>query len=267
MWCISEVNFPPFSRSAAWRIRSSACLTRARPCIRCMSRCNEFPLTRPLLSTASAAGRPALFGRFFDSMGLSDSSGLCIIGYAFRLPSAPQIAFDRGEAGGLPDSSNVCPHMHGVSDPGWPQPVSHNDVLNVAFRLPRRRRHHRLEGFRGSTPSLCVPLSTLRPQPHDRRRMTRGRGGLLSLPRMALSSTTLCLLTGALRGSITSLALRPVCRTVYASACSLPLTLQDSFPGGWLGLVGEGISPSEWVRLRLGALNSCGPASDDHAAY
>src|SRR6266581_8093451 len=121
----------------------------------------------------------------------------------FGFPLRPQIAFDRGEAGGLPDSSNVCPHMHGVSDPGWPQPVSHNDVLNVAFRLPRRRRHHRLEGFRGSTPSLCVPLSTLRPQPHDRRRMTRGRGGLLSLPRMALSSTTLCLLTGALRGSIT----------------------------------------------------------------
>src|SRR5712691_6904600 len=168
-----------------------------------MSRCNEFPLTRPLLSTSSAAGCPALFGRFFDNMGLSDSSGLCIIGYAFRLPSAPHVAFDRGEAGGLPDSSSVCPHMHGVSDPGWPQPVSHNDVLNVAFRLPRRRRHHRLEGFRGSTPSLCVPLSTLRPQPHDRRRMTRGRGGLLSLPRMALSSTTLCLLTGALRGSIT----------------------------------------------------------------
>src|SRR6266487_2590569 len=165
-----------------------------------MSRCSEFPSTRPLLSTASATGRPALFGRFFDTTGLSDSSSLFIIGYAFRLPSAPQIAFDRGEAGGLPDSSNVCPHMHGVSDPGWPQPVSHNDVLNVAFRLPRRRRHHRLEGFRGSTPSLCVPLSTLRPQPHDRRRMTRGRGGLLSLPRMALSSTALCLLTGALVG-------------------------------------------------------------------
>src|SRR6266568_6126686 len=206
MWCISEVNFPPFSRSAAWRIRSSACLTRSRPCIRCMSRCSEFPSTRPLLSTASATGRPALFGRFFDTTGLSDSSSLFIVGYAFRLPSAPHVAFDRGEAGGLPDSSSVCPHMHGVSDPGWPQPVSHNDVLNVAFRLPRRRRHHRLAGFRGSTPSLCVPLSTLRPQPHDRRRMTRGRGGLLSLPRMALSSTTLCLLTGALRGSIASLS-------------------------------------------------------------
>src|SRR6266508_622940 len=218
-----------------------------------MSRCNEFPLTRPLLSTSSAAGCPALFGRFFDSMGLSDSSGLCIIGYAFRLPSAPQVAFDRGEAGGLPDSSNVCPHMHGVSDPGWPQPVSHNDVLNVAFRLPRRRRHHQLEGFRGSTPSLCVPLSTLRPQPHDRRRMTRGRGGLLSLPRMALSSTTLCLLTGALRGSIASLSLWPVGRSIHASLWLLPRTAQNSTPAGWLGLGGEGIAPPGWMRFRLGA--------------
>jgi|SRR4051794_30054388 len=174
-------------------MRPSACFTRARPCIRYVSRWNAFPLTRPLLSTPSAAGWPALFGRFIDTMGLSDSSDLFILGYAFRLPSAPHVAFDRGEAGGLPDSSKVCPHMHGVSDPGWPQPVSHTDVLNVAFRLPRRRRHHRLERFRGSTPSLCVPLSTLRPQPHDRRRMTQGRGGLLGLPRMALSSTTLLL--------------------------------------------------------------------------
>src|SRR6266852_8264375 len=199
-----------------------------------MSRCGEFPLTRPLLSTASAAGRPALFGRFFDSMGLSDSSGLCIIGYAFRLPSAPQIAFDCGEAGGLPDSSNVCPHMHGVSDPGWPQPVSHNDVLNVAFRLPRRRRHHRLEGFRGSTPSLCVPLSTLRPRPRDRRRMTRGRGGLLGLPRMALSSTTLLLAHWRLPGlhhTACSLA-------VYASSPASPLTAQDSLPAASQALPG-----------------------------
>src|SRR6266516_3454162 len=69
-----------------------------------MSRCSEFPLTRPLLSTASAAGRPALFGRFFDSTGLSDSSNPFILGYAVRLPSAPHVVLDRGEVGGLPDS-------------------------------------------------------------------------------------------------------------------------------------------------------------------
>ena len=33
---------------------------------------------------------------------------------------------------------------------------------------------------------------------------------------------------------------------------------QDSIPAGWLGLGGEGIAPSGWIRLRLGALNTCG---------
>src|SRR5712692_5505701 len=98
----------------------------------------------PLLSTASAAGRPALFGRFFDTTGLSDSSSLFIVGYAFRLPSAPHVALDRGAVGGLPDSSKVYPHMHGVSDPRVPQPVSPNDVLDIAFRLPRERRRIQL---------------------------------------------------------------------------------------------------------------------------
>src|SRR6266571_4143596 len=97
-----------------------------------MSRCSEFPLTRPLLSTASATGRPALFGRFFDTTGLSDSSSLFIVGYAFRLPSAPHVAFDRGEAGGLPDSSKVFPHMHGVSDPGCPS----TSRLSTCWMLP-----------------------------------------------------------------------------------------------------------------------------------
>ena len=87
-----------------------------------MSRCGAFPLTRPLLSTPSAAGRPASFGRFLDTAGLSDSYDLFILGYAVRLPSAPQVAVDRGEVGGLPDSSKVFPHMPGVSDPGCPSP-------------------------------------------------------------------------------------------------------------------------------------------------
>ena len=45
--------------------------------------------------------------------------------------------------------------------------------------------------FEARKPSLCVPLSTLRPQPRGCQRMTQGRGGLLGLPRMALPSTTL----------------------------------------------------------------------------
>src|ERR1051326_4421581 len=62
-----------------------------------------------------------------------------------------------------------------------------------------------------------------------------------------------------LRGSIASLALGPVGRSVYASPCSLPRTAQDSIPAGWLGPGGEGISPSGYMRLRLGAPSAKNP--------
>src|SRR5438128_12674013 len=160
-------------------MRPSACFTRARPCIRCVSRCSEFPLTRPLLSTTSAAGRPALFGRFFDTTGLSDSSSLFILGYAFRLPSAPHVALDRGEVGGLPGSSIVFPHMHGVSDPGCPSPSRLTTCWILPSACPDDVGASHWIDFEAHKPSLCVPLSTLRPRPRDRQRMTQGRGGLL----------------------------------------------------------------------------------------
>src|SRR6266508_2574132 len=83
--------------------------------------------------------------------------------------------------------------------------------------------------------------------------MAQGRDGSLRLSRTALSSTTLCLLTGALRGSIASLSLWPVGRSIHASLWLLPRTAQNSIPAGWLGLGGEGIAPPGWMRFRLGA--------------
>src|SRR6266571_73173 len=56
--------------------------------------------------------------------------------------------------------------------------------------------------------------------------MAQGRNGSLHLSRTALSSAPLFPFTGA---------------------------FQDSIPAGWLGLGGEGISPSGCMRLRLGA--------------
>jgi hypothetical protein len=44
--------------------------------------------------------------------------------------------------------------------------------------------------FRGSIPGPHFPLSTLRLQPYDRKRMTRGRCDSLNLHRMKLSFTT-----------------------------------------------------------------------------
>ena len=53
------------------------------------------------------------------------------IGFAMR-PAPPPVV------GGLEISQfrrRVVPHMHGVSDSERSQPISHNDVLDDAFRL------------------------------------------------------------------------------------------------------------------------------------
>jgi len=79
--------------------------------------------------------------------------------------------------------------MRGVCDPAEPSGISHCDSVRVAFRLARRRR--RSESlFRGSIPSLHVPLPTLRLRPRDLFRMTRGQDGSLLLSCVTLSFTT-----------------------------------------------------------------------------
>ena len=74
-----------------------------------------------------------------------------------------------------------------------------HDASGVAFRSVPQRRHPGIavalatvRCFRGSIPGLHIPLSTLRPRPRGRRRMTRGRCGSLALHRMTLSFTTPC---------------------------------------------------------------------------
>jgi hypothetical protein len=82
--------------------------------------------------------------------------------------------------------------MPGVSDRAGPLVRSHVVHDSVAFRLGSQRRHPGLENFRGSIPGLRVPLSLLRLPPHGDLRLTRGRRGLLTLRRTALSSTPPC---------------------------------------------------------------------------
>jgi hypothetical protein len=64
------------------------------------------------------------------------------------------------------------------SDPVWPW--AYKNSLGVPEQLP----------FGAQSPSPHVPLSTLRPRPCERTRMTRSRCGSLRLHRMELSSTT-----------------------------------------------------------------------------
>ena len=66
---------------AAVRTRSGSCDTLSRPCVRHVRHRFAFSLASALCSTASAAGRPALFGGFVATMAESDFSCPCIIGF------------------------------------------------------------------------------------------------------------------------------------------------------------------------------------------
>src|SRR3982074_1624435 len=91
MWWKSAVNLSFFLSLATCRMRSSACDTLARLCVRYVLCWSAFPLVPALRSTGSAAfrfaadragaGGSALFAGFTATMARSDFSGSCIIGY------------------------------------------------------------------------------------------------------------------------------------------------------------------------------------------
>jgi hypothetical protein len=78
--------------------------------------------------------------------------------------------------------------MSGVFDLAGPVSARDSAPTSVAFPPNKQCRHPVFQIFRGSIPSLHVPLSTLRDQPLDWPCMTRGRCGSLCLHRTALSS-------------------------------------------------------------------------------
>ena len=57
--------------------------------------------------------------------------------------------------------------MSGVFDLAGPVGACDNAPPGVAFPMNKQGRHPDFQAFRGSIPSLHVPLSTLRAQPHD----------------------------------------------------------------------------------------------------
>ena len=114
-------------------------------------------------------------------------------GFTARTP-APAVA-DDGISQFL---RQELPSMHGVSDlAGSSRLWLGIETVGVAFRAPRTASAPGSGVFRGSIPGLLVPLSTLHPRPRGRRRMTRGRCGLLGLHRTALSSAAPGQLSGA----------------------------------------------------------------------
>src|SRR6266403_5123820 len=99
---LSRIRLLPRVMTAnACRMRSSACDTLMRLCVRHVLCWLAFPLVSALRSTGSAAagsaadcsaaGRATLFAGFTATMAKSDFSCPCVIGYDSRLPDADQV--------------------------------------------------------------------------------------------------------------------------------------------------------------------------------
>ena len=173
----------------ASRMRTCACDTAARLCVRTVLCSSAFSLAPPLRSTSSAAAEATLFARFSATLGRSDFSLALIVGYGLR-PSRRGPDHDWWDCDGdLPVPRWKASAHARVCDDAGPARISRS--RHGPSRLLLDGKHQRPElVLRRSIPSLRTPLSTLRLQPHDRTRMTRGRCGSLRLHRNGLAPST-----------------------------------------------------------------------------
>jgi hypothetical protein len=140
----------------------------------------------------------ALFGSFFGTTQQSDFPEHDSSPYAYWLLDA-LCALRRRSILGSPGSRarcfRACMRSQTAQGPCVPrQSGTHGVAFGVATPLRRPRLSQRLRAgglFRGSIPSLRVPLSTLRLyRCRHRRRMTQGPCRWLNFQRMTLSFTT-----------------------------------------------------------------------------
>src|ERR1700757_4708915 len=136
MWWKSAVNFSCFLSLATFRMRSSACDTLSRHCVRRVLCGSAFPLVPALRSTSSAAlgcaAHPcgavhsALFAGFVATMAGSDFSCPDIIGYGSS-PSRCGPPYPRtlpnsgGQTRDLPGSDTIPLHVMWPSTPAGRQ--------------------------------------------------------------------------------------------------------------------------------------------------
>src|SRR5215204_6071029 len=194
MWWKSAVNLSFFLSLAAIRMRSSACVTLARLCVRCVLCWFAFPLVSALRSTGSAAacpvtdrsaaGRTTLFAGFTATMAESDFSCPCIIGYGSS-PSRCGPSYSAPTQQRRPDTRyprfrrDPCARDVALDPGGTTMPrmtallVLRSTMKTVSAPASR--------SFRGSLPHPTHPLCTLRVR--RRRRLTQHSlpGGLLGL--------------------------------------------------------------------------------------
>src|SRR6201993_3742838 len=197
----------------ACRMRSSACDTLIRLCVRHVLCWFAFPLVPALRSTDSAADHSALFIGFPATMTESDFSGPFIIGYgsspsrcgpatampfrsdprspSFRCdPFARDVAFDPGRASApritvphmLP-SSNRRPSAPATSDLSWLNPTPHAIAVYASRPLSPVTTQHSLPSRRYSLlgpdfhrlDRTSLRLAHPTQSPHQHRRRARAK--------------------------------------------------------------------------------------------
>ena len=165
-------------------MRSSACDTLVRLCVRNVLCWSAFPLVPALRSTGSAAcfssaGRPAggpsaLFAGFIATMAGSDFSGPFIIGYGSS-PSrcGPPLSRDAdGQTRDLPASDAIPLHVMCSQTPAGRQHLAYR-CRTCCLRANENSRPLRRMIFRGSIthpmPSLCTLRDHCRQWPRNTR--------------------------------------------------------------------------------------------------
>ena len=131
MWCKSAVSFSCGFLVAACRIRSTACDTPTRPCVRYVLWSCEFPLVEALPSGNSAGAFAPLFAAFIGTPASSDFFIPCTIGYGILLPAAAPVRLP-GQNEDLPGPDEGRTNVHGFSDTvesSIPSPVAVMAVL------------------------------------------------------------------------------------------------------------------------------------------
>src|SRR4030095_10909611 len=122
-------------------------------------------------------------------------------------PTAPSLTL--GNDGLSRVSRTIFLHMPGVFDRAEPAAHSPYRAQQFCLRASGRLSALRVSPFRGSIPSLCIPLSTLGLRNYSRLPMTRSQTGWLGLVCSGLSPPTYCRLTGAVpRGGLVTVRLR-----------------------------------------------------------
>src|SRR5260370_31161169 len=149
-----------------------------------------FSLVGRLPSMPSANGFPLLFGHFVGTVRPSDSPSTCMLDFWFMtFSNRPAHEIVTGVAGVSRFSRMEFPCMLGVSD--CAEPFGSLRWRFHRYGLPSRwtTSAFRIHLSRSSISRLHVPLSTLRVQPYDWPRMTRGQDGSLCLSCVTLSFT------------------------------------------------------------------------------